>query len=161
MLLSVSRLALPLLDRVLVVVAAVVFWLPLPLLDRFPVLLCCYDCTWWKERHGGKDVDRGHVGVVDDAKGLLPVLSAFRCCVVCMPRLPLPLSDRIPVVFVAAAVVFRLHLEGRMSWWRMLIEDVLALLMMTEDCWGAKKSNKHVIDCDCNWSNRVIESNTS
>ena len=44
--------------------------------------------------------------------------SAFRCCVVVciMSQLPLPLSDCVPVVVVAAAVVFRLHLEGRTSW---------------------------------------------
>ena len=36
--------------------------------------------------------------------------STFRCCVVvCMPQLPLPLSDRVAV----ATVVFRLQLEGR------------------------------------------------
>ena len=44
--------------------------------------------------------------------------SAFRCCVIRVSRfpLPLPLSDRVPVVDVAAAMVFRLHLEGRTSW---------------------------------------------
>ena len=38
--------------------------------------------------------------------------SAFRCCVVCISRfpLPLPLSDRVPVV--VAAVVFWLRFEG-------------------------------------------------
>ena len=41
MLLSVSGLPLPLSDRVLVLVAAaaVVFWMPLPFLDRVPVVV--------------------------------------------------------------------------------------------------------------------------
>ena len=56
---------------------------------------------------------RGRVDVVDDAKGLLPVL--VRCCVVCRSQLtlPLPLSDPILVV---VAVVFWLHLTERASW---------------------------------------------
>ena len=37
------------------------------------------------------------------------------CAVVCVLRLPL--SDRVPVVD-AAALVFTLHLEGRMPWWQ-------------------------------------------
>ena len=52
--------------------------------------------------------------VVDDAKGLLPVLVRDYCVVVCVSRLTLPpLSDLVPVVDVAAAVVFQFHLEGR------------------------------------------------
>ena len=60
-------------------------------------------------RHGIADaLDRGRVGVVDDAEGLLPV--PVRCCVVCSSQLSLPLSDCVPVVVVA--VVFQLYLEG-------------------------------------------------
>ena len=48
--------------------------------------------------------------------------------------LRLPLLDCVPVVVVAAAVVFQLHLEGRTCWKDMLgmllIEGVLTLLMM-------------------------------
>ena len=62
-----SRLPLPPLpDRVLVVVvaAAVVF--------RFTLPLLCSGCTWSKGRVGSALV-RECIGVVDDAKGLLPV----------------------------------------------------------------------------------------
>ena len=38
-------------------------------------------------------------------------LSIVRTSVLCVSRLPLPLSDCVPVVVVAAVVVFRLHLE--------------------------------------------------
>ena len=50
----------------------------------------------------------------------VPVAVAVACVlfasdvVVCVSRLPLPLPDCVPVV-TAAAVVFRLHLEGRSS----------------------------------------------
>ena len=97
----------------------------LPLLDSVPVvdvllLLLWYSgCTWRKIRHGGHDLDRGRVEVVDDAKGLLPVPVRDCCVVICVSRLPLPpLSDCVPVVavVVAAAVVFQLHLEGRACW---------------------------------------------
>ena len=79
------------------------------------LLLWCSGCNWREGCHGGHDLYRGRVNVVDDAKGLLPVL--VRCCVVCVSRfpLPLPLSDCVPVVVVVAAVVLRSHLEGRTS----------------------------------------------
>ena len=55
--------------------------------------------------------------VVDDAKELLLVPVRDCCVVVCMSQLPLPpLSDHVPVVDVAAAVVFQLHVEGRAGW---------------------------------------------
>ena len=74
------------------------------------MLLWCSSCTWRKGRVGNA-LDRGHVVVVDDDKGLLPVPVQDCCTIVCVSRLPLPspLSDRVPV---AAAVVFQLHLEG-------------------------------------------------
>ena len=83
-------------------------------------MLSCPGCTWREGYHGGHDLDRGCVDIVDDTKGLL--LVPVRYCVVCMSRFPLslplslPLPDRVPAVVVAAAVVSRLHLEGRTSW---------------------------------------------
>ena len=61
--------------------------------------------------------------LIEDVLTLLMMLkeycqSAFRCCVVRVSRfpLPLPLSDRVPVVVVADAVMFQLRLEGRTCW---------------------------------------------
>ena len=84
------------------------------------LLLWCYGCTWRERRHGDKDVDRGRVDIVVGDKGLLPVRVLRDChVVVCVSQLPLPLSwsllDRVPVVVLVAAVVFRLHLKGRAS----------------------------------------------
>ena len=72
------------------------------------LLLWCSCCTW-REGHIGNVLDRGRVDVVVDDKGLL-LVRVLRDChvVVCVPRLPLPLLDRVLV----AAVVFQLHLEG-------------------------------------------------
>ena len=90
--------------------------LPLPILsDRVPVVVAVVFLLHLEgRRHGGHDLDRGRVDVVDDAKGLLPVRD---CCVVlCVSRLPLPpLPNCVPVA-VAAAVALQLHLEGRTSW---------------------------------------------
>ena len=69
----------------------------------------CSGCTWREGYHGGHDLDRGRVDIVDDDKGLLPVLVHDCCAVVCVSQLPLPpLSDRVPVVVVvfAADMVF-------------------------------------------------------
>ena len=38
------------------------------------------------------------------------------CCLSCVTRLPKSLLDRVPVVVVAADMVFRLHLEGGTCW---------------------------------------------
>ena len=72
--------------------------------------------SWREGRHGANNLDRGRVSVVVVDRVLLPV--RVHCCVVVciMSRLPLPFSDCVPVVVVATAVVFWLHLEGRMSW---------------------------------------------
>ena len=60
--------------------------------------------------------------LIENVSALLMMLkdccrSAFRCCVVCISRLPLPLWDRVPVVVVVVvvvvAMVFQLSLEGR------------------------------------------------
>ena len=85
--------------------------LPLPpLSDRVSaVVVCCGVLV----ALGGKDLLA--MLLVEDASTLLMILkdccrsrSAFRCfVVVCVSRLPLPpLSDRVSVVFIAAAVVF-------------------------------------------------------
>ena len=75
------------------------------------LLLWCSNCTWKEVRHGGHDLDREHVNVVDDAKGLLLVPVRDCSVVVCVSRLPLPpLSDRV-LVIVTAAVLFWLHLR--------------------------------------------------
>ena len=68
------------------------------------IIYCLGRLTW--------SYSRGVYIVVDD-KGLLPVRLLRDCHVVVyiMSRLPLTLLDRVPVV-VAAAVVFRLHLEA-------------------------------------------------
>ena len=75
----------------------------------------CSGCTWREVCHGGHDLNRGHVGLVDAAKGLLLVTVCDCCVVVCVSQLSLPpLSDRISVVIMVmiATVVFLLHLEG-------------------------------------------------
>ena len=68
------------------------------------LLLRCSSCTLREERVYNA-LDRGRVNIVDDAKGLLPICVPLLCCC-----LQLPLSDCVPVVLVAAAVVFRLPL---------------------------------------------------
>ena len=69
-----------------------------------------------------------------------------------MPRLPLPLPDRVPVVVVA--VVFLLHLEGvshgdkDVDRGRVVIVDVDNGLLRSE-------TNKHdKLHCSCDQSNR-------
>ena len=57
--------------------------------------------------------------LIEDVSTLLMKLKdccRSRSAAVLMSQLPLQLSDRVPVVDVAAAVVFRLHLEGRVCW---------------------------------------------
>ena len=65
--------------------------------------------------------------LIEDVSRLLMMLkdccrSAVRCCVVvCVSRFPFPFPFPLPLslsncVPVAAAMVFRLHLEGRTSW---------------------------------------------
>ena len=81
----------------------------LPTVAAVFIVFCLGRSTWSYSR--GVDI------VVDD-KGLLPVRVLRDChVVVCiMSRLPLPLSDRVPAVIVAADVVFQFHLERRMCW---------------------------------------------
>ena len=76
------------------------------------LLLLCSSCTW-REGRVGNALDNERVDIVVDDKGLLPV-NVLRDCrvVVCVSRLLLPLSDRVPV----ADMVFWFHLEGRTSW---------------------------------------------
>ena len=70
-----------------------------------------------ERRHGGHDLGRWRVSVVDDTKELLSVRILCGChVVVCVSRLPLPLPDHVPVV--VAAVMFRMYLNGRFFWWR-------------------------------------------
>ena len=89
----------------------------LPLTDRVPVVVAAvFQLHLEGGRHGDKDVDGRGVDIVDDAKGLMPVRVLRDCCVVRVPRLPLPpLSDCVLVVVVA--VVFWLHLEGTTTSW--------------------------------------------
>ena len=88
-----------------------------PLSDR--VLVVVVDAAAVPVVLGAKDVLT--MLLIEDVLTLMMMLkdccqsrSAFRCCVVCMSRfpLPLPLSNRVPVVVVAASMVFRLRLEG-------------------------------------------------
>ena len=60
--------------------------------------------------------------------------AVFLCCIVCVSRFPLPspLSGRIPVVVVAAAVPVALGEKDVLT--MILIADVLTLLMMIKDC---------------------------
>ena len=94
------------------------FPLPLLLLDRVPVAAAVVFLLHLEGgRHGGHGLDRGRVDIVDDVKGLLPVLVRNCCAVICMTQLPLlPLSDLDLVVVAADTMVFQLHLEGRASW---------------------------------------------
>ena len=56
---------------------------PLPLSDRVPVAAAVvYILHLEGGRHGGHDLDRRHVDIVDDAKGLLPVRVLHDCHVV-------------------------------------------------------------------------------
>ena len=89
--------------------------------------------------------------------------STFCCCVVvCILRLSLPLSDRVPVVVLAAAaVVFQLPLllSDRVG---VLValggKDVMVTNMDVVDASKGllsetnKQTNKHALDCNC--SNR-------
>ena len=90
-------------------------------------MLWCSSCTWREGRQGGNALDSGRVDIVVNDKGLLPVCVLCDCNIVaCVSRLQLSLSDRVPVVLVAAAVSFRLSsplldrvpvaLGGRTSW---------------------------------------------
>ena len=103
--------------------------LPLPpLSDRVSVVAVVFLLYLEGGRHGGHDLDRGRVDVVDDAKGR----------VVCISRLPLPLSDRVPVAAVVdchchCRNAFRLMLKDVMVT-KMLMENMLMLLMMLMDC---------------------------
>ena len=64
----------------------------------------CSSCTWREERVGNA-LDSRRVDIIADDKGLLSVHVLRDChAVVCMSRLPLPLSDRVPVVVVTAVV---------------------------------------------------------
>ena len=49
---------------------------------------------------------------------LLPVRVLMCCCLRVTIAIAIFLSDRVPVVVVAAGVVFRLHLDERWCWWR-------------------------------------------
>ena len=121
-------LPLPLSDHFLVVVAAaaVVFWIAIAIAKSYS------SCTWREERVGN-DLDSGRVDIIVDAKGMLPVRVLHDCHVVCVSRLPLPLLDRVLVDLVA--------LGGKDVLAMILIADVLTLLMLMMDCWGAKQSN--------------------
>ena len=59
--------------------------LPLPLLlsNRVPVAAAAaFLLHLGGGRHGDKDIDRGRVDIVDNARGLLPVRVLRNCCVV-------------------------------------------------------------------------------
>ena len=57
--------------------------MPLPLSDCVPVAAAVVFLLHLEGgRHGGHDLDRGRVDVVDDAKGLLPVRVLRDCHVV-------------------------------------------------------------------------------
>ena len=66
-----------------VVVCVLRFPFPLPLSDCVPVAAAVVFLLHLEGgRHGGHDLDRGRVDVVDDAKGLLPVRVLRDCHVV-------------------------------------------------------------------------------
>ena len=79
---------------------------------------------------------RQHVLYQDHWQPHVDYRSAICCCVVvCVSQLPLPLplSDRVPVV---VAVVFRLYLNDRLCWWRGVA------------CWSAIPfCDGHVVAC--------------
>ena len=91
------------------------------------LLLWCSGCTW-REGRFGNALDSRRVDVVDDAKGMLPVRVLRDGHVFCVSRLPLPLplSDRVPVVLVA--------LGRKDVLVTILMADVLILLMLMMDC---------------------------
>ena len=81
----------------------------------------CSCCCGVPAALGGKDVLT--MLLIEDVPMLLMMLkdccrswSVFRCCVVCISRLPLQLTNRFPVVVVAADVVFYLHSEEKACW---------------------------------------------
>ena len=82
---------------------------------------CSYCCCGVLVALEGKDVlamllIADVFDIIVDDKGLLPFRVLCDCyAVVYVSQLTLPSSDHILVVVVAAAVVFRLHLEGRTS----------------------------------------------
>ena len=104
--------------------------------------------------------------LIEDVSALLMLLkdccrSAFHCycVVVCISRLPLPLlmSDRVPV---AAAVVFRLRLEGGCHGDKdidrgrvdIVVDDkeLLPVGVLRNCHVVVSKINKHALDCNCN-----------
>ena len=111
MLLSVSRLSLPLSDRVTVVVAVVVFKLHL---ERQRVT-------------GGHLIDINNNVNTSSIKTIANNVSfsslAFRCCVVCVSQLSLPLSDRVPGCSCCCCGVGGKDVMAT----KMLIENVLML----------------------------------
>ena len=77
----------------------------------------------------------------------MPVHVLHDChVVVCVSEFPLPLSDRVLVV-VVAAVVFRLHLEGRMSWDEDIDRERVDVVVDDKCLLGI--TNKHELDYNC------------
>ena len=79
------------------------------------------------------------------------VLLLCCCVVVCISRLalPLPLSDCVPVVVGAAAVVFRLHLEGGRPGDKDVDREHVDVVDIDKGLLSI--TNKHnELDCSCN-----------
>ena len=96
------------------------------------MLLWCSGCTWRKGRHGDKDVDRGRIKIVDDAKGLLPIHIPLMYCCLCFTIAIAIVGSRSGC---SCCCVVPVALGGKdVMVTKMLIEDVLALLMLLKDC---------------------------
>ena len=112
------------------------------------MILRCSNCPWKEGRHGGHDLDRGRIDVVDDAKGLLLVCVPLLCC------LPVKISVAIAIVRSQSSCsccsccnvpVALGGKDGMVT--KILIENVSTLLLMIQDC-RVKQNNKHALNCN-------------
>ena len=110
--------------------------LPLPLSDRVPVVVVAAVVVFQLHLEQGRTfdnaLDRGHVHIVDDTKGLLPIHVPMLCCCMCvMIAIVIAIAGSrsgccccgVPVALGAKDVLAMF-----------LIEDVSTLLMMLKDC---------------------------
>ena len=84
-------------------------------------------------RHDGRDLDRGRVNIVDNAKGLFPVHIPLLCCCLCVA-----IGIAITIVGLRCSCCscrVPVELGGKNVVAMLLIADVLTLLMLIMDCW--------------------------
>ena len=97
----------------------------------------CFGCTWRERRHGGHDIDRGRVNIVDDAKGLLPVRVLLLCCLCVMIPIGIAMVGSRSGCSCCCCCGVLVALGGKdVMVTMMLIEDILTLLMLIMDCLG-------------------------